>query len=395
MKKTMSSSTWREHFKQKLEGWQPPPTGSALESALIEGRLTEDEYIDWAQKTHFWPVLQGGFFTAHEPDPALMSQREVSWSRLVLPVAEWDGVVMLAGLEAPSPLPPNCCFFLARLEDLAPWWERLSSQDSSVAAAPAQEEQPEGLSLEPTAGAPAPLSFAKVSLQRGDESVPPASEGVSTSVRTETNAQGQSVEVTSISFAATETLTLTGIQAPPAPAAPATNEPAKPTKLAAATPGPDRHLLMSIAKRPGYQDQTLNLLTQMGSFFTKSMILGFSETSDYFVPALWTNQFEAPATVAQIPVKDPSIFSIVSGTEKPYHGLVVPNPINDAFFAQWNGGETPAHVTLVPIFFQNRMVGAILGFAAEAQELSTLRSVERFSLEFTKKLGGYVEESAA
>lgn len=411
----MSSSTWREHFKHKLEGWEAPLDGSPLENALIEGRFTEDEYLEWAQKTHFWPLLQGGFFTAHSPQPKLLSRPSAPWSRSLIPVAEWDGLLIMAGLEAPSPLPENCCFVLARIEDMTPWWERLRDESANAPEGASLEgEQPDGIMLGQQ-NAPAPsLSFANLSLQKTEatpaemasptikqeveQAVEPESFSTSTEIRV--NEQGQHVEVTSISFAATESLapatpaledqTRTHIQAeePPAPAAP--------VKIAPATSlMNDRHLLAPISKRPGYQDQVMNLLTQMGSYFSKSMILALSDSGDSFIPNLWTEQFQSPDQPAMVPLQDASIFAIVANTEKPYHGLVVPNPVNDAFFAQWNAAETPAHVTIAPIFFQGRMVGAVMGFAQDAQELNTLRSVERFSLDFTKKIGGYVEESAA
>lgn len=404
----MSSSTWREHFKDRLDGWEPTQDGSVLEVALLEERLSESDYMEWAQKTHFWPLLQGGFFTAHEPNPELLRKRSLNWSRTLIPVAEWDEVLIVAGLEAPESLPEGCAFVLARMADLSPWWEELKVhlESSTPTEDSAPVEQPEGIMIS-TNDAPAPaLSFADLKMQKIDLTLKPAASApapVQSSTKIETNAEGEKVEVTSISFEATEnltktnfgnsaidelTMTRTSVEAPPP-------MPSTPVNVTASSTPMPHHQLIAVSKRPGFNDQAQQLLTQMGAYFSKSLIFGLTEATDSFVPFLWADQFGVESAKAPVPLNDPSIFAIVANTEKPYHGIVIPNPVNDSFFAHWNSGQTPPHVTIVPIFFDGRMVGAAMGFAEEAQELGTLRATERFSLDFTKKLGGYQADEAA
>jgi hypothetical protein len=95
----MSSSTWQDHFKEQLVGLEPPREGSFLEMALSEGRITEKDYLQWASETHSIPMVSPQFFIEMQPDPALLEKASLPWRSTFFPVAEWDGHLIVAGLE--------------------------------------------------------------------------------------------------------------------------------------------------------------------------------------------------------------------------------------------------------------------------------------------------------
>lgn len=83
-----------------------------------------------------------------------------------------------------------------------------------------------------------------------------------------------------------------------------------------------------------------------------------------------------------IDLSSASIFRIVKQTKLPYHGYVVANPINDSFFQTWNKGKTPQHVTIVPVLYEQNLVGMLLGTASfeQAPKIS-LESLQALGLE--------------
>lgn len=102
------------------------------------------------------------------------------------------------------------------------------------------------------------------------------------------------------------------------------------------------------------------ILNTMKKYFEKSMILMFKNGN--LEPHAWDQSWVKVAhSQAAIDVSTPSIFRIVNETQRPYHGYVVPNLINDAFFGTWNSGQTPQHVTICPIIHEKRLYGMILG----------------------------------
>ena len=87
----------------------------------------------------------------------------------------------------------------------------------------------------------------------------------------------------------------------------------------------------------------------------------------------WTKQ---SSTQTMIILNKPSIFQIVYKTKQKYHGYVVVNDINDAFFKTWNEGRYPEHVTILPLIKNKSIKGMLLG--ATSTKKGELLSLDPF-----------------
>ncbi len=90
---------------------------------------------------------------------------------------------------------------------------------------------------------------------------------------------------------------------------------------------------------------------QLSYHFTKSMVLIVDDPRSVGVrPWKWDSQFHVNTGSPQsYPLDVASPFRIVYRTQKPYHGYLVSNDINDRFFENWNDNVTPDHMTLYPV----------------------------------------------
>lgn len=116
------------------------------------------------------------------------------------------------------------------------------------------------------------------------------------------------------------------------------------------------------------------VFNEMKNHFSKSMILKIN--GDSFTPWKWDEGFASkPDNLQPLPLQTPSIFRVPWRTRKPYHGYIVPNDVNEAFFDEWNQTRIPDHVTIVPIIVHDNVTGLLLGIANKPvnteQSLST------------------------
>jgi hypothetical protein len=125
-------------------------------------------------------------------------------------------------------------------------------------------------------------------------------------------------------------------------------------------------------------------LIQTGKTFEHSMILLFQ--GGELKPWRWSNHW-LPTQASQpaaVDLSQPSIFNIVFKTCLPYHGYVVSNSVNGKFFLNWNRGQTPAHITMVPLMVNERIAGMILGAVnSAAPRADRMRNI----LKVTERVG--------
>lgn len=116
------------------------------------------------------------------------------------------------------------------------------------------------------------------------------------------------------------------------------------------------------------------IVRDMNSHFERAMLLLFhnSELKVWKASDGW--QQDKTRDTA-IDLTFPSIFRIVKETKLPYHGYVVGNQINDAFFTTWTKGTVPEHLTIVPVLYEKNLIGMLLG-ATSKQKASEI-SLER------------------
>ncbi len=130
------------------------------------------------------------------------------------------------------------------------------------------------------------------------------------------------------------------------------------------------------------------VFSHMKPLFDKTMILSLNDKLNLLRPFTWDEGFkEHSQNLKVIPLQTPSIFNIVTSTQKPYHGHVTPNEINDSFFESWNQGKNPEHATITPILLNDNIVGMILGIGPKTlYTKQTLQKVESLATEVAKKL---------
>lgn len=106
-------------------------------------------------------------------------------------------------------------------------------------------------------------------------------------------------------------------------------------------------------------------------------------------PWKWTEQLlsvkgDSPDA---IPLEKPSIFRVAYRTCLPYHGYVVENPVNTAFFNAFTRGIMPKHVTIIPVLINGELVGMLMGLASEKVDYkASLIAMEKLASEFGTNL---------
>lgn len=399
----MSSSTWQEHFKERLSGLEPPREGSFLAAALEDKRFSEEEYLQWATARFLLPVLDGRFFSEIQPDSSLLEKHALPWSATLIPVAEWDGTLIVAGLEKPEAFPAHAVFVLAPPSGTGLWWESLSS-----AAAPLDPvmDTPEGMIA---TDAPAGLSFAGITLQKADAPTAAAAENPAPTgaelkplPSLEKLAEAPAEKPVAASVAA-KTAALAKESAPGkrdeslVTSVTAIKPPSKATPVALdgpfdvhVNPTNETHVLSPLAaSHKTFLEEIRASLKAMNELFPKSMFLTLNEPGTALLPLVWSASFGKPQNPSRFPVTAASPFRVAIATEKPYHGYVVANDVSEMFARIWNESKTPEHLTIVPVFFKNRLVGAMLGAGpATCATLSILRGTEKITDDLTRRLGG-------
>ncbi|XGC82423.1 hypothetical protein ACES2L_08030 [Bdellovibrio bacteriovorus] len=498
----MSNPVWFEHFKEQLQGLtesfeKSGSTLSLLAFALKGKSLDSEKYLSWAMAHYKLPKLQSRFFTETPFSQEMFAKwaTHFHWSVECLPVAEWDGSLIVACLQPPQDFPSSApvIFVLADYESLNLYAEKAGLHSPSAAtpravapaaAAPMDaSELPEGFDLSVvtvTKQSADSFSFDDLGVQEEVAVVDEASEKSEeamdglfdgpTQIRLEALNTSQEVapvlepivaetsqviEVAepaaqvkpSASAPASDELILmdeapaaapapkakpelkvapTPIEtAPVIPAAPVAA--AEPIKKPSIPPPPPKTELppafedsfgnktIPMAPRPQAISQakpTINpvangtfaldkvkkknaalltekiktTLSEMKAHFEKSMILTLDDQETQLTAFAWDENFKGMKdTSTRFPLATPSIFSIVANTQKPYHGYISINELNEKFFDDWNEAKIPDHVTITPIIANEKIIGMIMGFAEKsAYNKTSLNLAEKLSAEFMK-----------
>ncbi len=123
------------------------------------------------------------------------------------------------------------------------------------------------------------------------------------------------------------------------------------------------HAQDDVRKANNLEELSLNTFKVMKTYFANSIFFVFLNGN--LIPWRWTQSWPRPSDTPPGPIdlSSPSIFKIAFQTALPYHGYVVPSPVNDAFFREWNHGILPDHVTLMPVKAGQLIAGLMLGMA--------------------------------
>lgn len=425
---------WAQDFNitpEQIQTW----TGSldkgksVIRWCIENNKLSSEEYFNWAKKHYQLPALKDSFQDM-KTVAELRKRYSNIWPDHVCPIAEWDNTLFLVCLEpiADFQAPQSFQWVLAPLSQIL----KLRDEDALDLSSSSAPEGPAGLKLETTTGIdtktisfemPEGLSMPSVpdglSLPSAPEglSIPPAPEGLSLNsimppspepIEPKTrifempeglNAKIEDPMASKINTSTASSASAAAIPTPPPLPKPKLNVPppipnsnaakvpppiesATPIKSAAqaansTTPPPIGQISESAIA--SVDDAGHFLLGETSKIFEKSMILLFKGAN--LEPWKWTPNWTREATRnVQIDLSTPSVFRIVNETKTPYHGYVIPNSINDAFFATWNKSQLPEHLTIVPVMFDKKLGGMLLGICtkSKAKDLK-LFSIERLA----------------
>ena len=82
-----------------------------------------------------------------------------------------------------------------------------------------------------------------------------------------------------------------------------------------------------------------------------------------------------------------SIFRIAARTSLPYHGYVVSNPTNMAFFNSFNRGQLPKLVTVMPVMIAGQLTAMLVGLSNEVIDYKgSLHAMEKLASDFSTQL---------
>jgi len=113
------------------------PAVEALRWCLMNGKISEAEYLEWAMQTYEMPAVTGDFFTAPSDPRFWESARDLHpWNPGFFPLAEWEGVFLIACLEPPEnfSFPHPHRYVMASARHLLLLWDHLNPPSAAETA---------------------------------------------------------------------------------------------------------------------------------------------------------------------------------------------------------------------------------------------------------------------
>lgn len=424
----MTTTNWKEHFKAQLgdlEQSYPSTEGpSLLYHVLNRQIISVDDYLQWAQETFQLPLLKLAYFSENPTNQKVWQQWKGSyaWTPECLPLRQWEDVLYVACLEPqhfPESIKAICV--LTPPAGLQQLWSGYQSADlfelkdnetsNDEAFSPAETSEEENLDLNFDA---APKSDVLVSLDLKEDSLEALS-SPSDEANSEQMPEGMNfgkVEKTNLfaDLTALKNASSVKIEKPevavleekpaeipkePTPAEAVTQIKATPivrplsaTDLAKGdTTKEGKFFLAEAFKKASAQwtNEAGLIFSQMKTHFEKSLIFAVDEEGNQARAISWSDGFK-PSNESSVDLHRASIFRIASSTQKPFHGPISLNDVNEKFFNDWNNGFTPLHATIVPIMHESKLIGLLLGFGeASAYNRQVLQFTEKIAKEFSQK----------
>ncbi len=421
----MSEPFWKAHFSQPISGYDPVEAQglSELGYALLRTQIDEQEYLSFARKHFELCSVDVNFFQKNPPPVALVRRlKEVyPWSPEIMPVAEWDGHVIVLAIEKPQiPVPPELkpILLLAPVSCLNPYWEMcLQSIEQNPEENPSFDtpelEALEGISLDPPS--------AVTSLDFSNLRATPAAHLTQSKVTPDTLiAKLEKTVIDQASPPPTSEISLEINTAVTALTALAKNPGLKPdnnrlkAKLqtpAATIPSvkplpPDQEPTMIKAEPASVmglnsenlpsEEKILECLTQYEKLYENRCYFEFNLSKKTAKVSLWPVQSTKITTIpTDVSFEKDNFLKIVATTQKSYHGHIVKSPVIEKLFKEINGGLWPENITLVPIVKSGEVTGGIMGWGPKSTyNMNVLREMEKLANELTVNLGFKTQDAA-
>ncbi len=399
----MSSVTWTEFFKDKVAKLednfkQEAPQGiSLLGFALKNNVISSAEYLTWAQDNYLLATIKKDFFQkkVHDHIEWLGWKNIYAWTTEVQPIGQWEEHLIVGCLEIPInfPLELKPIFLLCDFESLENLWQ-LRTQPHDAKSNLLGSANPKPSIKPPSSKLNISDSPEMILLDEDEIELPPAPteedleipeglQGESTqdfSYLTKTQSSGQQQPVVQGLKEDTRTQTLH-------------------TSIKASTQGQSKYLLNLLfdPHSSAFRVKCEELFFKLQSHFEKTMILSLDAEEQILHPHFWDNRFvSGSASDNTIPLKDASVFKIVNVTQKPFHGPIVVNPINEKFFDDWNQGVIPAHITIIPLIINSRIAGMILAVGEKScSSYAVMKFMENACRDLGQSLSAIIDANVA
>ena len=405
---------WSEHFKiseQQVLEWKEIAS-SQKESLILwvlkNKKIDPQAYHQWSFEKYQIPRLKISFFQKNKINKELLGRCE-HWPDHVFPIKEdANKNFYLACLEPVSSftLPQKIQWILAPIEGILAWkaentpLTNLSSNNLDTQSYTEDAANPELEALN--------NMYSQVDIKKGLDQVNFSNIKVAINetpkpqnVTKTTQEPSKSHSVTKASQSNIQSLHNPKKIASPHKSVKA-SQPKQP-QPSTSTPPSNLHVLpvepKSSAPSSKQPEQTNNrqqnpkeggthteILQSLSEFFDKGMILLLKNAilRPWKWDSTWTQQ---QSNQNMILLNKPSIFQIVYKTRQKYHGYVVANDINDAFFQAWNYGNYPEHITILPLIVNKSLRGMLLGITSAKKGKSlSLDRLDILALEVSQKM---------
>ncbi len=332
-----------------------PAQHSPLFWILRQKKISWAQHSSWAQKELKIPILQEAFFDGvpQEKIKTLIEKTTNLWNNEFMPVAIWDGVLYIVCLSPPDDLEINYSDLFKKLdgvtkhqiaiatpECLEKWWNKLphTGKESSISKINflQQTSTPEKVTtLKP------PIDITRTF----NVNFPPKPEDYTTT---------RALESDSLDI-----------------------------------PNKDLSTIRSLSPDSATDWKEIGelIFPKMEKYYRQTMIMALDGHNLW--PKSWNNQWNEPSLeeVTPTPLGTASIFEIVSKTQKPYHGPVFANPINNHFFSFWDSNKLAKYITIVPIIVHGQIEAMLIGTSdSEINSRRRLSAMENWGKEISTSL---------
>ena len=381
-----------------------PADQSVTFCCLREGRIPVDAYLEWARDFYGLAILRSEFFLK-TPNVDLFNKIKsvCNWSRELVPIQEWDGVIFVACSEPTEvtwSIPVRQV--LANPADMEKYWMALTAAPVSIPTLPPLPKPAEVvMAFPPQPSVPVPplddltkTNVANVSKKDADPFAA-LSEKISNANVTTSAIEGlpdlkinvdlnvpegiaSSAAALKVSTGGLEGLTDTAIFA-------ASSTPAMPDNTFTAirpstgVPPPSKSNGTGVG-----QFAAEGVLKTLSSEFQGTMILKIE--GERLDPWAWDSAWNS-SQPNFIDLGGPSAFRVVYRTKMPYLGHIVETPVNSAFFKAWGYETLPDNVLVQPLVQNGQFLGmAIFKCDKQKKESAHLASAEKYSAQLVALL---------
>lgn len=398
----MSDTPWRIQFPQVFQRVRQIPLARNLPSsqwmflAMESGHISSNEYLPWAQKYYGLAILNSSFFERGFNPKIYQKYKNDSpaWGPQALPLYEWDDILFVGCIDphaVPSNLPLNCRPLLASYENLTKAWDMAFYDKPNPNYVPAPvtvafEASPElSKPEEPIYPPPiAPPMTPPPALEENlfdfnqIENINSESAPSEEQLESEENSK-ESLELPDgLNFSDHQNLLTTDELKTPednifgVPTSAPTEVAVDSISLKTDLPVLNKEIPKKEIRPLPFPSNpsTMELEEELKTSFAKAyqnyrnlMILKLNGDSLY--PMRWDPSYKNAKSPYAISVDTPSIFRIVIRTQKPFHGPISPNDVNNQFLNHWFEGHKPKHFSIIPLFFNQACVGILLGASDE------------------------------